>query len=193
MNMNKVPAEYTLKPILSKLVRANGVPQAGEVFHIVANEAQRTALTKLNKLAGLTRLEAFLTVRPRGKDLHVRGAVTADVVYNCVRTLEPFLASVVEKIDITYAPPQGKQHKHVDLSFGDSAPENLVGGQADIGALVQEFFQLALDPYPHKPGTSFDDAILFPSAGGRPGGGRQAEMQSGCPHPNPPLEGEGKA
>lgn len=154
--MNKVSADYVSKLILSKQVRANGVPQAGEVVHIVANEAQRMALAKLNKLAGLTRLEAFLNVRPRGKDLHVRGTVTADVIYNCVRTLEPFLASVVEKIDMTYAPPQGKHYKHVDLSFGDSAPEDLVDGQADIGALAQEFFQLALDPYPHKPDTHFE-------------------------------------
>jgi hypothetical protein len=155
--MNKVSAEYVSKPLLSKLVRANGVPQAGEVVHIVANEAQRTALAKLNNLAGLTRLEAYLTLRPRGKELHVKGAVTADVVYNCVRTLEPFPATMVEKIDMTYAPPQNeKHHRHVDLAFGDSAPETLVDGQADVGALTQEFFQLGLDPYPHKPGASFD-------------------------------------
>jgi uncharacterized metal-binding protein YceD (DUF177 family) len=162
--MNKVSTEYISKPILSKLVRANGVPQVGEEVHMIANEQQRTALARLNKLAEVKRLEARLTAKPCGKELHVRGAITADVVYTCVRTLEPFSATIIEKVDVMFAPPEtGKHHRHVDLSFGDSTPEALIDGQADIGALVQEFFQLALDPYPHKPGANFADNEILSS------------------------------
>ena len=159
--MNKVSTELTAKPIFTKLVRANGVPAPGEDIHIEANEAQRAALAKLNKLAEIKRLEANVTVKHRGKELHVRGVITADVIYTCVRTLELFPATVIEKVDMMFAPPQDERHhKHVDLSFGDSEPEPLIDGQADIGALVQELFQLALDPYPHLPGTEPKDIAV---------------------------------
>lgn len=161
--MNKVSSSFLKRPVLTKLIRANGVSQPSEDVHIVANELQRAALAKINKLADLTRLEARLTVKPHGKELRVRGVITADVVYNCVRTLEPFPATVIEKVDVTFAQPKNEQHhRHVDLSFGDDEQEVLVDGQADVGALVQEFFQLALDPYPHKPGAQFEGAGVLP-------------------------------
>jgi hypothetical protein len=168
--MNKISSKLAAKPILTHLVRANGVPLAGEEILIKANRMQCEALTKLNKLIALNRLEALLTAKPRGKELHVRGMIMADVVYTCVFTLEQFSVSLVEKVNVTYAPAKDIQKpKHLDLSFGDDGREPLVDGQADIGALVQELFQLALDPYPHKPGAHFtniyvpDDVSSFKS------------------------------
>jgi hypothetical protein len=154
--MNKVFSKLTAKPILTRLVRANGVPLAGQEILIEANKVQCAALAKLNKLAALNRLQALLTVKPRGKELHVWGTITADVVYTCVFTLEQFPFSLVEKVNAIFAPEKEVQKpKHLDLSFGDDDREALIDGEADIGALVQELFQLALDPYPHKPGTNF--------------------------------------
>ncbi len=144
--------------ILSLFVRASGVPQAGEEVHIEASQEQREALATLNKLAAVNSLQATLTVKPRGKELHVRGTIAAEVVYTCVVTLETFPAIIAEKINAIFAPRDDEDvHKHVDLSFNASEPEMLVDGRADIGALAQEFFQLALVPYPRKPGVNFED------------------------------------
>ena len=38
----------------------------------------------------------------------------------------------------------------------DDAPEPLVAGGVDVGEAVAERLALALDPYPRKPGASFD-------------------------------------
>ena len=132
------------------------MPQAGEDILIKASAAQCVELAALNNLASLEHLEAKLTVKTHGRELHVRGLITALVHYTCVVTLEPFPATISEKVNVTFAPPSSQRvHRHLDLSFGDEAPEDLVDGEADVGALVQEFFQLALDPYPRKPGVTF--------------------------------------
>ena len=43
------------------------------------------------------------------------------------------------------------------LALGDApdAPEPIVDGLVDLGALVAEFLALGLDPYPRKPGVAF--------------------------------------
>jgi hypothetical protein len=43
----------------------------------------------------------------------------------------------------------------------EDAPEPLVGGQIDLGAIATEFLILAIDPYPRKP-----DAVFQPPPGG---------------------------
>ena len=35
-------------------------------------------------------------------------------------------------------------------------PDPIVGGRIDFGALTAEFLALGLDPYPRKPGVSFE-------------------------------------
>lgn len=137
-------------------VRLNETPPQGREIVITANERQRAELARIAKLVKIDRLEAKLVLKPRGKQrLHASGEVEADVVYTCVLTLEPFSSHISEKISVTYA--SGETHAKVqDLAFDADPPERLVDGQADIGALVREFFMLALDPYPRKPGAHFE-------------------------------------
>jgi hypothetical protein len=93
--------------------------------------------------------------------LHVVGRVSATVGQTCVVTLEPLENEIDESIDLIFAPaaaaPPGEE---VEVSVAD-APEPLVGGVVDLGAIATEFLILGLDPYPRKP-----DAIFQPPAGG---------------------------
>ena len=38
----------------------------------------------------------------------------------------------------------------------EDEPDPLIDGKIDLGALAAEFFALGLDPYPRKPGVSFE-------------------------------------
>ena len=38
----------------------------------------------------------------------------------------------------------------------EGEPDPIVDGKIDLGALTAEFFALGLDPYPRKPGVSFE-------------------------------------
>jgi hypothetical protein len=44
-------------------------------------------------------------------------------------------------------------HHIVDIDA--DAPDPLIGGEIDLGAVICEFFALGLDPYPRKPGAVF--------------------------------------
>ena len=41
------------------------------------------------------------------------------------------------------------------LLDGEDAPDPIVDGKIDLGALAAEFLALGLDPYPRKPGVAF--------------------------------------
>ena len=38
----------------------------------------------------------------------------------------------------------------------EDEPDPIIDGKIDLGALAAEFFALGLDPYPRKPGVSFE-------------------------------------
>ncbi|MBG0810960.1 DUF177 domain-containing protein [Methylosinus sp. H3A] len=51
-------------------------------------------------------------------------------------------------------PKEARASRHI-ADLDDDAPDPLVDGRIDLGAIVAEFFALALDPYPRKPGARF--------------------------------------
>jgi hypothetical protein len=75
-----------------------------------------------------------------------------------VVTLEPLENEVDEDIDIAFVPAAGSSFDEhvgeVEVPLED-APEPLIGGAIDLGAIATEFLVLGLDPYPRKP-----DAVL---------------------------------
>jgi uncharacterized metal-binding protein YceD (DUF177 family) len=138
------------------------VPESGRHLDLVADRQTRAAVAKHAGLSALPRLAASFDVTLHGRGgLHVVGRVSATVEQTCVVTLEPLENEIDESIDLVFAPaaaapPVGE----VEVSVAD-APEPLVGGVVDLGAIATEFLILGLDPYPRKP-----DAIFQPPAGG---------------------------
>jgi hypothetical protein len=93
--------------------------------------------------------------------------VTADIVQNCVVSLEPVEQAIDEPVSVRFAPERDEVvgrggEIEVDLD-ADDPPEPLLGSSIDLGALAEEYFVLAIDPYPHAPGAE----IPAESAGGR--------------------------
>ena len=67
----------------------------------------------------------------------------------------------------------------------DDAPEPLVDGTVDLGAIATEFLILGIDPYPRKPGAVFEappagDGSAHPFAALVEGGGARGR---GCAPP----------
>ena len=50
-------------------------------------------------------------------------------------------------------PPAAKETFSLD---DEDEPDPVIGGKIDLGALTAEFFALGLDPYPRKPGATFE-------------------------------------
>ena len=122
-------------------------------FDLVADEATRVDLAAVGGLRTLPRLEATLDVGRYGRDgLRVTGIVSATVGQTCVITLEPIEREIEELVDLVFAPRSDEEPPRSE-ELRD-APEPLIDGTLDLGALATEFLVLAIDPYPRKPERS---------------------------------------
>jgi uncharacterized metal-binding protein YceD (DUF177 family) len=157
-------------------VAVRDVPEAGRHFDLVADENTRAAVAKAIGLDVLPRFTASLDVSRRGRDgLHVVGRVSATVGQTCVVTLEPIENEIDEPVELEFAPdaaPEefGEDDGHSRVVADDDAPEPLVGGVVNLGAVATEFLSLGIDPYPRKAGAAFaapaaEDDTPHPFAG----------------------------
>jgi uncharacterized metal-binding protein YceD (DUF177 family) len=137
----------------SRIHAVSDVPGAGSTVKLTATPDERAALAAVLKLPEIKRLEATLVLKPWGREgLSVTGELSADVVQVCVVTLEPFEAEVHEEIETRYASDEAPREEGGEHEANLDAPDPLVNGSADLGALVAEHLALGLDPYPRKPG-----------------------------------------
>ncbi len=75
-------------------------------------------------------------------------------------TLEPLTSAIAEEVDTVFVPENSRLARiRVDESGemlldaeGADSPETFSGDRIDVGAVAEEFFELAIDPYPRKPG-----------------------------------------
>jgi len=124
---------------------------------IVATPLEREKLAKRFKIIEVSRFEALINVdRAEGQMLAVTGRISADVVQECVVTLEPVPETINDTIDILFAPPHlTKKDREGPLGdLGDAEPpETIENGMIDLGELASQHLAMALNPYPRKPGA----------------------------------------
>jgi hypothetical protein len=143
-------------------VEVDRLPPSGETIHdIAATEPERAALARRFALVALDRLEARVTlVRLAGGLLRLTADLSADVVQECVVTLEPVASRVEDRFILLYGHAQDEA-REVVLSGEAELVEPVLGGPLDIGEAVAQQLSLALDPYPRAPGA----AAPAPAAG----------------------------
>lgn len=148
------------------------LPQNGMPVRIEADPAQREALAKDHDLLSVERYVAELLVAPwKRHGVKVTGRVEADITQACVVTLEPVTAHIDEEVEGLFLPEDSKLGRQgfegggeimLDAEGPDS-PETFSGDTVDVGALAEQFFGLAIDPYPRKPGVTIDIASQEPA------------------------------
>ena len=146
---------------LSYPVLAGDIPGQGKHFSFQADAEQRAKLAEAFGVPEVQSLEVELEIRPvRGRAFSVRGAVSADVVQNCVVTLEPVQQRVEEAVNVTLiraedvAPGSPRKDVLVDAAEADG-PELYHNGRIDLGSIAREHVALGLDPYPRAAGVDF--------------------------------------
>jgi len=154
------------------------LPQKGMPVTIEADEAQRAGLAVEHRLVSIEGWKAELLVSSwKRNGVKVSGHVEADITQQCVVTLEPLHTHISEEVSAIFFPEDSKLGRegfhapgevHLDAEGPDS-PETFSGETIDVGALAEEFFALAIDPYPRKEG-----AALAPAAA-------EAEPEEGGP------------
>lgn len=153
----------TDKPAFTHPLVVAHLPDGGATFRLAPDEAVRTALAEELGIVGIPALAATVNVTPEaGGGVRVEGHVEATVRQTCVATLEPFDAPVSEDIDMHFVPaealPEARPGAEIEVEL-DQIADPLVDGVIDIGAAVSEFLALGLDPYPRKPGATFEPLV----------------------------------
>ncbi|MGO9675223.1 MAG: YceD family protein [Methylocella sp.] len=163
---------------LSRIVEIDEVPEGGLQVAIRADAAERAAIAENAGLIAVESLEADLDVAKLGEGkFQVAGPLRARIVQTCVVSLEPFESEIHAEVAADFAGQakksllrRGKAAREAmrdtesrdDLSQSFAAqldaPDPIVDGRIDLGALAVEFFILNLDPYPRKPGVRFEGA-----------------------------------
>jgi len=137
------------------------VPETGKRVELTAETPIRAAIAATGGLVELPRFEAAFDLTQHGRGgVHVVGRVQADVVQNCVVTLEPLTSHIDEEVDLVFQPsgeptPAAEEVAAEGVDT-DEPPEVLQDGKIDLGALATEFLLLGIDPYPRREGVSFD-------------------------------------
>ncbi|QXX73701.1 DUF177 domain-containing protein [Methylovirgula sp. HY1] len=182
MNAKPTPDMPAQKMIFSYPIKIVDVPQSGLDISIEADAATLAALAAANGLPNIARLEAVFHVMPKGSHrFNVRGEVHARVTQICGVSLEPFESDLVESVDVDFAPAAEAAaaaaafaalvaNDAVDIALEADPPDPITDGTIDLGGLASEFLALGLDPYPRKPGVSFE-----------PQGGRDADAADESP------------
>lgn len=138
------------------------LPKMGMPVVIDATPKQCQELATAHGLEAVTRYHAELLVAPwKRNGVRVEGRVEADIVQACVVSLEPIATRIDEPVSAVFLPEDSRLGREgfgeggeILLSFdGPDSPETFDGDRIDVGALAEEFFGLAIDPYPRKPGA----------------------------------------
>jgi uncharacterized metal-binding protein YceD (DUF177 family) len=106
--------------------------------------------------------------------VEVEGRVVADIVQTCVVSLVEVEERIDEPFSVRFVPPGSPEAPRPGVEAVVRAdepdpPEILAGPTIDVGALAEEHFVLAIDPYPRAPGASLPaEATLPPERGDSP-------------------------
>lgn len=143
------------------------LPRNGLAVVVEADPRQRAELATAHGLESVEAFRAELLVSPwKRHGVKVEGRVAATITQACVVTLEPLEAVIDAAVSATYLPEDSKLGRQgfgqggeilIDVDGPDS-PETFAGDRIDVGALAEEFFGLAIDPYPRKSGVSLGSA-----------------------------------
>jgi Large ribosomal RNA subunit accumulation protein YceD len=140
------------------------IPDTGLHRAFEANAGQRQALADLGALREVLSANASLdlTLMREGR-VHVIGRVKARIGQTCVVTLDPIESDIDEAIDLIFAPPDqipALADLIDDAATSDAEipdpPEPIVAGMIDLGRLATDALLLGVDPYPRKPGATFE-------------------------------------
>lgn len=150
--MTKKAESLLYRPFSTLQMKPSGVP-----IKVEATEAEREAIAADFGLAGISSLVGEYKLTGRSERIKVVGTVKADVQPICVVSLEAFESHVKEDVMIVFADHE-RRRPQTETDGSEDLPDPIVGGKIDLGALTLEFLALGLDPYPRKPGISFEQA-----------------------------------
>lgn len=166
------PQNESAKPDWVHLIEEDKIGSAPLKVGLEPNEAERAALASRLGIIAVDALKASLTLTRQkgGAVVYVTGTIEADVIQECVVSLEAVPGHVSEEFEAWFADPESaiffakarqereakKQHGELPILDEKDDPEAIIDGQIDLADLVAQYLSLGLNPYPHAPGVDYE-------------------------------------
>jgi uncharacterized metal-binding protein YceD (DUF177 family) len=137
-------------------------PDEGMTVDVSADAAERRSLAERFDLLEVRALRGHGRLERHGAELVLRGCLEADVVQECVVSLEPVPGRIRQPVERRYrlggtgdaARARFEPHGTVVLDDDEAEVEPVIGRRIDLGEAFAEELGLALEPYPRAPGVS---------------------------------------
>ncbi|RDJ23274.1 DUF177 domain-containing protein [Bosea caraganae] len=158
---------------LSQPIRVETIKPRGSHARVTATGDVLAKIARALDLASLESLEARYELARNGERVKLEGEIVAELHQTCIVTLEPFPVRLKVPLKLDFAPEaevlaaaqrqeEREEKGEIDLEImlnEADPPEPIIDGMVDLGTITVEFLSLALDPYPRKPGASFDTEL----------------------------------
>jgi len=128
---------------------------------IAASRAEMAGIARLIDLVALNGLTLDYRLRyGAGGRIHLTGQLKARATQTCVVSLEPVEAIIDVPVEAEFWPaPLIEELERKAEDLGQSGlldwPDAITDGTIDLGPIVYETLAMSLDPYPKRPGASF--------------------------------------
>ncbi|WP_455478920.1 DUF177 domain-containing protein [Bartonella sp. B23] len=139
------------------------LPAKGINVYICAKQRECAHLAKNHDLVEVKFCEGKFHIFPwKKRGVRIKGLLRAHIMQLCVVTLEPLENILCENIDVVLVRADSNLMKpkiledagelFLDVEELDT-PEVFYGDKIDIGAIMEEFFELSINHYPRKEGV----------------------------------------
>lgn len=133
--------------------------QAGSAVTVEAGADELPRIAEWAGVQGVERFRAIVNLRRISTTrFGYQADLEADIVQNCVVTLEPVPAHIARHIDRELHLVQRAPVEEGELTLAagdDDVPETITSLDFDLASPLLEEFALAIDPYPRKAGAAF--------------------------------------
>ncbi|MGO4411079.1 MULTISPECIES: YceD family protein [unclassified Brevundimonas] len=132
---------------------------AGVHRRLTPDADARKRVARALDLQALDMFEVDINLVPTVSGWRLDGRVMADAVQTCGLTLEPLPVHIdrkfsVQMVEATEREPD--EDAEIDLELDDDSADQIEDGRLDLGQYAVEQLALSLDPFPRKPGASFE-------------------------------------
>jgi uncharacterized metal-binding protein YceD (DUF177 family) len=147
------PSVEGSSPGFSYPVALGDLAPEGRRFGLEAGADALASIARRLAVPAVARLKGLFEVTPTAEGARLVGAIDAELVRECVISLEPMNETVNERFEIRFAHNAGAASPGSDILIDDDSPEPLEGDSLDLGEILVQQLALGMAPYPRKPGA----------------------------------------
>ncbi len=114
-----------------------------------ATAAECAALARRFAIVAVLRLEAEVSLEPKGSVIEATGHFTADIVQSCAISAEDLALHIAEPLTLRFVPARAEQRveAEIELAADDCDEIEYTGTAFDLGEEVAQSLAVAIDPF----------------------------------------------